>query len=733
MSDCISFIRRWANAKLWTCPRVGPVVVAVLLLLAAGGGVRAEETGIVEPGAAQSERVIAVMGITVTANKIDEDITDVPQSITVIDEIMLEERGIKTVADIIREIPNMKVSSGPVAGAVSVRGLNPSIFTNNNPVVIYIDGVPHSNIQGFDASLVNAERVEVLRGPQGTLYGKDAIGGVINIVTKTPTNTWQGKVGTEYGSYNYMRGVFNTSGALINDKLFLGLNGQYWQDDGWIENTAEGMDKNFNKEDDRRLNLNLALTPTDRFTARLSLNNEYSRQHGINGIGLPSGAVIGDFSRDDAETLEMDAPTKQITENNAQSLGLAYDFGPVSLNAVTTHKNLKFSGQYDADFGNDPLYAGLIQFNDFDAKSWTQELRLSSNNERGLRWVSGLYFETEKHDQDRMGMQFPDFDPVSYAYLGNSEMSAVSHTDSDTWAAFGQVTIPFAEQFELTLGGRYQRIKKKIDLSMYYLPVGISGPAMYQLEAEKTWETFLPKAALSWQFADAWNTYVSWSRGYMPGGFNYFAMDGSAEDNRFEPQISTNYEWGVKGNFERGSVAASIFYMDIEDIHISKAIGTMYVTGNAKKAHSQGVELEATYRPLDELELNAAMGFIQAKYDDYDWGGGNFDGQTIEQTPAHTIRAGAGYTHPSGFYGRIDVSNIGKQYFHDNVNAIEVFPKQDMYTLVDAKIGYRFADWDFYVYGRNLTDEKYVSMFSGMHVISYGQPRTFGVGVRYQF
>lgn len=704
-----------------------PMVLALVVWFS-GGAAWANEGD-----AEASGQVSVLQTITVTANKIEEDIIDVPQSITVINEIMLEDKGIKSVADVIREIPNMKASSGPMASAVNFRGLNPSIFTNNNPVVIYIDGVAHSGIEGFDASLMNAERVEVLRGPQGTLYGKDAIGGVINIVTKRPSNTWQGKVETEYGSFNSMRSALNAGGALIDDRLFLGLNVQYRQDDGWIENTAAGMDSDFNKENDRRLNLNLTMTPTDRFTARLSLTNEYTQQYGINGIGIPGSAVIGDFSRDDAKKQEVDMPTKQVTESNAQSMGLTYEFDAVSLNAVTTNKTVQFNGEYDSDFGNDPLYAGLVQFSDFDVDSWTQELRLSSNAGQGLRWVGGFYFEAERHKQGRMGMQFPDFDPVSYAYLGNSEMSAVSRTDSDTLAAFGQVIIPFAEQFELTFGGRYQRITKEIDLSMYYLPVGVPGPAMYELEAEKTWNAFLPKAAISWQFADAWNTYALWSKGYMPGGFNYFAMAGSADDNRFEPQTSTNYELGVKGNFGQGSIAASLFYMDIEDIHISKSIGAMYVTDNAKKAYSQGAEVEVTFRPVHGLEMNSSVGLVKAKYRDYDWGGGNFDGQTIEQTPAHSVRAGVAYTHPHGFYGRIDVSSTGRHYFYDDATALEPFPKQDAYTLADAKFGYRVADWDFYLYGRNLTDEKYISMYSGMRVIAYGDPRTFGVGARYIF
>lgn len=671
--------------------------------------------------------------IVVTANKMEEDLAKIPQSITVIDEAVLEEKGIETVNDLIREIPNMTACASPITTGVRFRGLNPSIFTYDSPVVIYIDGVAHIGIQGFDASLVNVERVEVLRGPQGTIYGKDAIGAVINIITKEPENELQGKIGVEYGSNNLMRGRFNARGPLINDKLYLGINGQYSQDDGWIENEAPGRDSDFNNADDRRCNLNLTATPTDRFTIRTSLTNEYIREYGVDGLGVPAGNSISDYSRADAEYVDVEVPTRQVTENNAQSLALTYDLGPVSLNSITTHKLLEFDASYDSDFGNNPLYDGLTQFWNYEDENWSQEVRLSSTGKDGFRWVAGLYFETGNYDQPRLGQQFPAYDSSTYAFLGNFEMNAKSCSDTETSAAFGQVVIPFAQRFELTLGGRYQRIKKDIDLSLFYLPVGMSGPSMYELKADKTWDAFLPKAALSWNFAGVWTTYAAYSKGYMPGGFNYVAMAGDAEDNCFEPQQSANYEWGIKGEFEHGSLAASVFYMDIEDIHVYKVegMGTMYVTDNARKAHSQGFELEAVYRPLEGLELSMALGIIKAEYDDYDTGISNYNGQTIELTPAHTICAGAAYLHPGGFYGRIDIYNQGKQYFYDNENM--EFPEQDMYTLVDARLGCRLDDWDFCVYGRNLTDEDYLTGFSSMRVLSFGDPRTFGVKMTYYF
>ncbi|WP_051822330.1 TonB-dependent receptor [Desulfonatronum thiodismutans] len=733
MLDCIFSIRRGAKALRRTCPRVGPVLVAVLLVFAVGKGVGAEEGGSADSAAEHSARSIAVEGITVTANKMEEDITDVPQSITVIDEFTLQEKGIRNVADVINEIPNMSVRVDH-GNAVNFRGLNASMFTNNNPVVIYIDGVAFSDRYGFDASMVNVERIEVLRGPQGTLYGKDAIGGVINIVTKKPTNTWQGKAGAEYGSFNAVQGLFNAGGPLIKNMLFAGISGWYSQDDGWIENTYPGMSKHADKKQDRRFSGYLLYTPTERLSARLTLFNDFAKKHWQPGYALPSGTGISAFNRDDAEKVSYDVPTFNTTDTFGQSLNVGYEFDAVTLTSTTTHRKMEAEGDYDADFGDSPLFAGLKQFDESTLDTWTQELRLSSNNTEGLRWVGGVYVDFERRDQGPYGMQFPNFDPLTYASLGNFEMNAESKTDSKTQAVFGQVMVPLGAGFEMTLGGRYQRIEKKIDLDMFYLPVGMAGPPMFSFNDKKTWNTFLPKAALSYKIAEDWTAYASYSQGYMPGGFNYFAMGGTAEDNSFDPQRSTNYELGVKGALEGFRVAASVFHMDIKDIHVYKSVGTMYLTDNAKKAHSQGAELELTWLPMDEIELTGAFGIINAKYDDYDAGAVKFDGKKIEETPSHTARVGVAYYHPLGPYARLDVKNQGAIYFYDDVN--KDFARQGAYTVADMRIGWRYADWDLYAYVQNLTDEKYITSFRSNTMVSYagfGQPRTFGVGVRYQF
>jgi iron complex outermembrane receptor protein len=454
---------------------------------------------------------------------------------------------------------------------------------------------------------------------------------------------------------------------------------------------------------------------------------------GTNGYALPGGSNFSDFNRDDAEKSAFDVPTEVDIDCFSQSLYLSYEFDSITLTSTTTHRKQDIEGDYDEDYQADTVYDGLKQFNYSETETYTQELRLSSNNKDGIRWVAGLYMDSEDHEQGPYGQQYPYYD--SGIFYGNFDSNAESDSDSTTYAAFGQAMIPVGERFEVTLGGRYQHIDKEIDMDMYFLPVGTTGDPSFSYTGEKEWDVFLPKAALSYGLSDDWHTYVSYSQGYMPGGFNYFASSGSTDDNSFEPQKSTNYEIGIKGNVKNLRMAATVFYMDIEDVHIYKSNGHDYYTDNADSGHSQGVELELAYQLTDTVELTGSIGVIEAEYDSYDAGEGiSFDGKDIENTPSYTATAGVSYRHPSGLYGRIDMKAKGETSFYDDAN--KTFVQEGAYTVFDAKIGYQTGGWDFYVYGKNLTDEEYITDFissSALMMAGFGQPLTVGAGLRYRF
>lgn len=666
--------------------------------------------------------------ITVTANKVEENIKDVPQSISVLDESVIEEKGIKKISEVIREIPNMNFQNSTTGGLSSFRGLNTSMFTNNNPIVIYVDGVAYYDRVDFDPSLENIDRIEVLRGPQGTLYGKDAIGAVINIITKTPTNEWSGNVLAEYGSDNLYKTSFYTSGAIIENKLFAGINGSFKSDDGWITNNYSGMDDNANKKRDRKTNAFLLFEPNEKFSAKVTLTNNYKKDYFMDGFSTDPSIDINKLKREDAKNVNFDVPAYERTKVKSESINLNYEFEKMRLESITTHKRVDFDGEYDTDNTSNTTSDGLRQFNYTELKAWTQELRLSSKNQ-DIKWVTGLYFDKEDRAQGPFGAEQLYMGSV---YIGD----AYSNANSKTQAIFGQTMIPLGEDFELTLGGRYQRIKKDIDVTAKSSWAGTSNPDVNYTD-EKTWNTFLPKLALMYHLNEDTSSYFSVSKGYMPGGFNFYPSSDNSSQNSFEAQKSINYELGLKHLGENYAINLALFRMDIKDIHVYKQLmgGTIFATSNAEKAYSQGLELDGSYYITDNVQLSAAFGLIDAKYDEYNNGTRDYKDERIEGTPRYTASLGLAYMQEKGLYGRVDIHAKGKTTFIDGANNDDLVEANGGITS-NIKVGYKTKNFDVFSYINNITDEDCVSSYMskpGVSWVGFNEPRRFGVGVKYSF
>ncbi len=197
-------------------------------------------------------------------------------------------------------------------------------------------------------------------------------------------------------------------------------------------------------------------------------------------------------------------------------------------------------------------------------------------------------------------------------------------------------------------------------------PADVSGMnAMHALNIDKTWNVFLPKIALAWFVSDKYTALASFSKGYMPGGFNTFASSGGAEENTFEPQQSTNYEIGIKADHNQWRFNLAACYMAITDIYIYKTVGNMWLTDNADKAHSLGTELETAWLPIKGLELGAAVSLMDTEYDDYDLGTRKLDGENVEGAPSYILRLSAMYHHHGGFYGWVDARSVGNVHYYD--------------------------------------------------------------------
>ena len=674
---------------------------------------------------------VSLSEVTVSANKMEENIKDIPQSISVIDENALEEKRIRNIAAVAREIPNMNFSTFIRNTRINFRGINHSEFTNSNPVVIYIDGVPHSSVYGnYNALLTNAERVEVLRGPQGALYGKDSIGGVINVITKAPKNEWGGNFTAEYGSHKYMMSGLDANGALIDDKLFMSFGAIGQRDDGWITN-AYNKDDRANKNSSYKFNATLTAKPTDRLTARLTLSADRAKDGFFQGgIG-----ILGKLKRDDAKTANYEVPTTMDSKSFAQSLGVEYEFDKVKFTSITAHKNSHADGKYDADFvfKNSPNEDGLEQWQDVEIDTLSQEFRLNSVNEGKFKWIAGIYLEKEETENKKMGQEF-------YDGAQKNGQNAPAKFESDTVALFGQASYDVVDALTLTLGGRYQQIKKDVDLRMrYYVPIPAWGMSNYDLKDGARWNKFLPKFGVLYRLNDDISLFANYSTGYLAGGYNYFASRDNA-GNKFNPQTSHNYELGIHGNAfdNRLRLSATLFYMDIKDVHTYQILPpNSYITKNGGDAVSKGFEIEALYRVSSEIDISGSFGLSKTKLKNHKvldrtiMQDVDVSGNKIQNTPAYTAALGISYTHPSGIYTRADLKSNGSLYFDEQNRQ-----KQGSWITADVRLGYRFKDFDVYGYVTNLTNEEYVEsyLFNGRYgMVHFNDPRKFGVGFRYSF
>jgi len=486
------------------------------------------------------------------------------------------------------------------------------------------------------------------------------------------------------------------------------------------------MPKKANNKNDRKTSGFLLYKPTDELSARLTITNNFDKTYWMNGYATNNTSKpIKDFKRKDAKNADFDVQTVGQLKINSQVFNLSYEMEKFKLESVTTHKknDIYFVSDVDNTSGNSA--DGLGRSHISDIHTWTQELRVSSKNQN-IRWITGLYFDKDDIKKGPYGNQD--------MYMGDLYGSnSNSNTSSKSQAIFGQTIIPFFKDYELTLGGRYQKIKKDIIADVLLTKNGVP-TADFLYKDEKTFNVFLPKVAISYKISDNLTTYTSVSKGYMPGGFNFFPSSSISSENSFESQKSTNYEIGTKYIGQNFALNTSIFRMDIKDIHIYKVVGMNFATGNAKKAHSQGIELDGTYFLSDNLSILGALGLIKAKYDDYDDGIRKYDNEKMVNTPQYTANLGIQYLNDTGVYGRFDLNSIGKTSFQDTIN--DTIVEAGGGITADIKIGYKLKKLDIYGFVKNITDEDYIKSMvyeTSMVIATFNEPRKFGAGLRYKF
>jgi len=674
------------------------------------------------PGLAQTRTgKFAIMDdVVVTAEKRRQTLKEVPVSVTVINDFEIQDQNVRDVKDILNLVPNLSVSAqNQNVTYVGCRGVSPNMLNRRNPFVMYVDGVPFSNIGGYHADFTNVESIEVLRGPQGTLYGKNAMGGVMNIVTKAPSNDLNGRVSldiSEYETYFFNAAV---SGPVKKDTLFFGLWASEYQTRGYMKNDHPDQDY-YDDRDVLNARARLRWIPSEQLEINLFSGKEI-RQGG-------DGPMTGD-SR--IRFHEYKNPEDHVDADSfANALHARFHAKEFDIVSTTTYK--KATEDYDVDYsyGSRSVSHGIL---DYENTTFSQELRLQSPDGRdGIAWIAGGYFEYDQDRDNEMSMQ----------YLPSAMMNFGRKTDwpctttGKTAAVFAQASIPFLDAFKFTLGARYETVNKEMDYHRTTTNLDTStviSRADYTIE--DNWDSFTPKASLDYRISENIMTYVSVSQGYLAGGFNNTIDNPGAVT--YDPQTSTSYEWGAKSAWfnNRLSCHLSLFYMDIKKMQVTEYPSAyVMVASNAGRAHSYGGELEVEFRPVRGLALYTGLGLIQGEYDEYmGYGGVNYAGNKLKNTPEYSLNAGVQYRHASGVYSSLDVQGYGETYFNESNQDTSV---RDPYAVVNVKLGLERSIWDFYVYAKNLFDEEYhASIFTSGIRNSYmtGSPRAIGANIVFRF
>lgn len=619
------------------------------------------------------------------------------------DDQAIEDIKIESVAELADYVPNLMIYETGIEmrGQPIMRGVSASGTSENSTAVgLYVDGVPTLSSFGFGAGLIDIERIEVLRGPQGTLYGKNTEAGVINIITRQPDNTFSGKVSTELAEDSKYKGGISLSGPLQKDKLFFSIAGEYEQKDGYIEDIATG-----DTLDDREHWFGrgkLRWTPLDNLDISLIVSR----------LSRDDGGVRMNLTQEGAASLGLAAPQdrkygKNVdlyrdTDSDMQALKAVYDINETyTLTSITARKKFTTKTSDDWAFSS----AEMMETASEDENcTISQELRLNASAGK-LKWIAGLYFDDD-HIESRLKKT------LSGTVTRNRE------TNGNSYAVFGQASYFLTQRVNLVGGLRFE--EQDMEYENYLMDTS----------GDDSWNDISPKVALEYHITPDIMSYVSISKGYRSGGFNQQTND--EQYASYDEETLWSYELGVKSAFfdRRLIVNGAFYYMDINNMQVSEAVSPSetYIT-NAAEATATGAELEVTARIAQGLTLTAGFGYCDITFDEYQDQLGDYGGNHNTFAPDYTFNLGAQYRHVSGAYARVDLLGYGKIYF-DKTNEYS----RDPYELVNLKIGYEGEHFDVYLYGKNIFDTEYdsVGWYDGFYTV-YSDPREIGLQLTYRF
>ncbi len=742
---------------------------------------------------------IGLEEIIVTARKREESIQETPISLTVMTGADMEARSLTDLSELDSFIPNVDISAGPTSGGsansqITIRGIGQTDFliTTDPGVGTYVDGVYHARSMGGIMDLLDLERVEVLRGPQGTLFGKNTVGGAVNLISARPTGQTAGSAEVTLGRYDRLDARASFEFPIVSEKLFAKFalssknrdgygrridaeTGRLLSDPGdqnatsargvlwWLASDAVTVDFSMDMTRERR-NATVASLVEQNPNSLIGLYNAVGFLSGLYGpysADVPDNPFVTNGTGPDVNDLDLWGTALTVTWESER----------LTLKSITAYREL------DADFGIDADHTA-IQYQEVlnrdSQDQFSQEFQLTGIgfNDR-LDWIVGLYyFDENARDRNDVrltsglydglealpGPIIPLGDPTDplTPFIGGPgnplnvlfdlDFDIFNEVDNTSYAAYLHGTLGLTERLSVSAGVRYTYEEK--DYFLEHRRINSNTFIVPATRVSDDWDAFTPKGSIEFQATDDALLYASVARGFKSGGFNGRPTT-QAEVESYDPEYVTSYEVGAKTEWfeQRLRLNVAGFYYDYEDLQLTIQTQTpdgnlIIITDNAGKAEIKGVEVELLAQPVAGLVIQGGLGYLDAKYTDTGSSTLITTDSRFVKAPKWSANASLEYAFslPGGalLLARGDWSYRSRTY-NDPENVASL--TQDGYSLFNVRFSYESPgqDWVVSVFGTNLSDERYITngntALNSLGNVSafWGRPREWGASVKKYF
>lgn len=704
----------------------------------------------------------ALEEVVVTARKREENLQQTPVSVTALTAENLSQANISELTAIEKQTPNLSFTVGQGGGGSTVnafiRGVGEVdfIITTDPAVGLYLDGVYMSRVFGANMELADVERVEVLRGPQGTLFGKNSIGGAINITTRKPSGELSGEISGTVGSYDH-RGVSFYGQTALTDTLAGSLSYLRKRADGWQKRPGEDAGET-NVSSARAI---LRWTPTEAFESLLSVDWMEQDQTGYPNV-IVAFADVSPFSNlwnalnpgqpccTPNSNIDRSNASGPLPNDNVDASGVnwtnSWQLGDSQIKSITSYRSMQALFGRDGD--NAPFnYSGDIH--DQDHEQFSQELQLTGAH-GALNWVLGAYYFDEQSRDDTA--------LIIIEGLGTS-VGYYNVQDTTSKGLYAHAGYALTDRLEVYGGIRYTHERKQFRQSMtshdfgtpfvFAIPGQPAGSCSFDaasahFDCAQDWSETSPKIGVMYQVTPDFMGYAHVSTGFRSGGYNGRAFGSPADVQEYKPENLISYEAGFKSELLSNTLRlnGAVFYNDYEDIQVLVVRGASVAIENASNAAIYGAELEATWLPTDNWRLFTGIGYIRDNSDGWVDLIGDFTNTQLKHTPDWSITLSSEYT--------VDLAQAGKlllradlkyksDYYVDDVNTEALHAPG--HSMVGASIVYTSPAerWEVALHGENLTDKRIINAgfdgtgFFGYVEGYYNPPRRYYLSTKYRF